>query len=110
MGRARGRAEEEQAEFRRGSAAASKSRATVSAQFAELMAARELTGSREHLVERVRGVVEAEGQGDLFALRAAVMELTVAGGAWIVALDLSAGDPSRPRATVARPTNGRGAR
>jgi hypothetical protein len=71
------------------------------------MEATELTGSRSYLAERLRGIVEAEAAGDTFALRAAVMDLTVAGGAWLVAIDLSTSDPSRPRDTIARTTNGR---
>lgn len=47
----------------------------------------DMMGGRSLVATRLRQVAEAERRGDQAALRAAVMDLTVAGGSWVAALD-----------------------
>lgn len=53
----------------------------------ELIVEGDMMGGRALVATRLRQVAEAERRGDTVALRAAVMELTVAGGSWVAALD-----------------------
>lgn len=53
----------------------------------ELIVDGDMMGGRALVATRLRQVAEAERRGDKVALRAAVMELTIAGGAWVAAID-----------------------
>lgn len=53
----------------------------------ELIVHGDLMGGRALVATRLRQVAEAERRGDKAALRAAVIELGVAAGAWLAALD-----------------------
>ena len=79
---------DEPQEWREASERADEAREVVAAQIAEELTGREMTGSGDAFVERIKEVIAARRVGDPVALRAAVMEATVAGGQWVVALDL----------------------
>lgn len=53
----------------------------------ELIVHGDLMGGRALVATRLRQIAEAERRGDKDALRAAVIELGVASGAWLAALD-----------------------
>lgn len=53
----------------------------------ELIVEGDLMGGRALVATRVRQIAEAERREDEEALRAAVMELAVAAGMWVAALD-----------------------
>lgn len=79
------RATEAARETRR--AAAAEVGALIARQVEELIVAGDIMGGRALVARRIRELLRAEQRGDRDALRAAVMELTVAGGAWVAALD-----------------------
>lgn len=75
-------------EWQQATAKAREARAVVGDQVRELIVAADVTGSRDYATERVRQVGLAARTGDPDLLRAAVVEASVAFGAWAVALDL----------------------
>jgi hypothetical protein len=82
-------ADREPEEWARGTEEAADARTNVAEQFTELLADLDRPGSRAHTAARLTLVAEAERSGDPVALRAAVMELSVAAGSWVLALDLA---------------------
>jgi hypothetical protein len=85
---AKRRASNEPTEWKEGQAKARAAREIVAAQIVEDLVGRDMTGDREVFLRRLRDLAEAESSGDVNMVRAAVMELTLAGAAWAVALDL----------------------
>jgi hypothetical protein len=79
---------DEPQEWREASERAGLARGLVAEQFTSELTGREMTGSGDTVMDRLREVVEARRVGDPVALRAAAMELTIASGQWVVALDL----------------------
>lgn len=75
-------------EHTKGTKKARDARKNVAKQLAVLIEQREITGDRDLLAMRLRQVFEAEEEGDRDALRASVMEVTLAAAGWVVAIDL----------------------
>lgn len=97
-------------EFRTGEARARAARAEVGEQVRSLLLERAITGDRGLLAMRLQQLAQAERDGDREALRAAVMEITLAGAAWCVAIDLGQRAPRGrpPEAALVSPrSNGR---
>lgn len=59
----------------------------IAAQVAELVVEGDVMGGPGMFAQRVRTIAEAQRRGDPLALRAAVMDAVVAGGAWVANLD-----------------------
>lgn len=75
-------------EWIRATNAARQARAVVAGQLADLLVASDITGGRPHLTQRVVQLGESYRTSDLTVIRAAVMELGVACGAYAVRIDL----------------------
>jgi hypothetical protein len=75
-------------EWADGEAEADLARERVATQLAELLCGQGMTGSEASLSRRLAEMVEARRYGDRVALRAAVMEVSVAAAAYAVTLDL----------------------
>lgn len=84
---AKGQSNEPQ-EWVEGQAAAREARQRVADQIAQLLVKRDMTGDEAVFVRRINELGAAVREGDHAVIRAAVMEATLAGGAWLVALDL----------------------
>lgn len=67
--------------------------ATLADQVYELIMEGDIMGGRALVGRRLGQVLDAERRDDQVALRAAVMDLIVAGGAWVAALDFTPPDP-----------------
>lgn len=74
--------------------AAFERRENVGLQVADILRERSFPGSRAQLAERLRDVARYEAIGELSSLRAALVDLAVASGAW--AADLDARIPPDP--------------
>ena len=84
-------------EWKRGARKARDARHNVARQIAEHIVEADLTGSREFVALRVRTFAQAEATGDLHVIRAALMDLAGAAGAYLVQVDLQLPEPDRPR-------------
>jgi hypothetical protein len=73
----------------------------VSASAADLIVRGDVMAARSTVRMRIASVVEAERRGDDVAVRAAVMDLVAASGAWVAALDLKAPHRRVERAAAA---------
>lgn len=73
---------------RKRAAAAREVAAAVGEQVAELIEEGDIMGGRALVARRIEQVLAAERTGDRVLLRAAVMELSAASGAWVANLDL----------------------
>lgn len=62
----------------------------VAAQARELLIEGDVMGGRDLFLGRLRTLLEAERSGDREALRAAVMDVSVAAASWAAALDFGA--------------------
>lgn len=74
-----------------GSRRARAARQNAGRQIAESLVAADITGSREFLARRLRNVAEAEREGDDFVKRGAYLDLAVAAGAMVAAIDVRRG-------------------
>lgn len=79
------------AEWGRATAAARATREqvarTIAVQIEELIVSGDIMGGRALLAQRVRALAEAERRGDQSVVRACVMDVAVAAGAWVARLD-----------------------
>jgi crotonobetainyl-CoA:carnitine CoA-transferase CaiB-like acyl-CoA transferase len=80
-------------EWIRATREARESRAVVAGQLADLLVAEDITGGRELVTQRLRDLAGAERTGDPLMVRAALMTLAVACGAYCVRLDLQQDHP-----------------
>lgn len=79
---------DEPQEWKDRSQSAREARLNVGQQFTDLLVEADITGSPQLIAKRVRGLVEAEGSGDVTVMRAAAMELAVAAGVYAAGMDL----------------------
>jgi hypothetical protein len=72
-------------------------RRNVAEQIGNLLIESGFSGSKGVVAERLKKVLEAERRDEPRVLRAAVMELAVAAGAWVASIDLALGPEESPR-------------
>lgn len=75
-------------EWQEGELKARHARAVVAGQVAAAILERDATGSQDSFALRLTQLAAAKRAGEPEAIRAAVMEVTLAGAAWVVDLDL----------------------